>query len=43
MESVKVRDAKSGDVAAIAELHVAAWRAAYSEHMPAEYLASLRI
>jgi len=43
MESVKVREAKSGDVPAIAELHVAAWRAAYRGHMPAEYLASLRI
>jgi len=43
MENLKVRDAKAADVPAIAELHVAAWRAAYRGHMPDEYLASLRV
>lgn len=43
MESLTVRAAASGDVPAIAELHVAAWRAAYRGLMPDEYLASLSV
>lgn len=43
MASLRIRDAKPVDAAAIAELHVAAWRAAYRGLMPDEYLASLRV
>jgi len=38
-----IRDAKPADARAIAELHVAAWRAAYSGLMPDDYLAALSI
>ena len=38
-----IRDARSADARAIAELHVAAWRAAYRGLMPDEYLAALSI
>lgn len=35
------RSVELGDAAAVARVHVSAWRAAYAEHMPADYLASL--
>src|SRR5262247_3939953 len=35
------RDARFEDAAAIAAIHVAAWRAAYRGLMPADYLAAL--
>ncbi len=38
---MKLRDAVPGDEAAVAELHVASWRDAYRELMPAEFLAAL--
>ena len=43
MERVTVREARSADARTIAEIHVAAWRAAYHELMPADYLASLDV
>lgn len=36
-----VRPADRGDAAAIARVHVATWRSAYSELLPADFLASL--
>jgi RimJ/RimL family protein N-acetyltransferase len=38
-----VRAATVLDVQRIAEIHVAAWRAAYAGHMPAEFLANLSV
>jgi len=43
MDKVRVRDAKPEDARTVAEIHVAAWRAAYRELMPADYLASLSV
>ncbi len=43
MVRVIVRDAKPEDARTVAEIHIAAWRAAYSELMPADYLASLDV
>jgi len=40
---VTVRDAKTEDARTVAEIHVAAWRAAYRELMPADFLASLDV
>ena len=41
--AVSVRDAKVADAQAIAEIHVAAWRAAYRGAMPDAYLAALSV
>jgi len=38
-----VREAKAADARRVAEIHIAAWRAAYRELMPADYLASLDV
>jgi GNAT superfamily N-acetyltransferase len=38
---MRVRDAKVADAAAIGQVHVAAWRAAYGHVMPAGFLAGL--
>jgi GNAT superfamily N-acetyltransferase len=38
---MRVRDAEITDAAAIGQVHVAAWRAAYGHVMPAGFLASL--
>ena len=43
MASLKLRDAKPADARELAEIHVAAWRAAYRGLMPDEYLASLSV
>ena len=43
MVQVIVRDAKPDDARTVAEIHIAAWRAAYRELMPADYLASLSL
>ena len=43
MEKLSIREATRADARAIAEIHVAAWRAAYRGHMPDEYLAALSI
>jgi ribosomal protein S18 acetylase RimI-like enzyme len=40
---VRIRDAKATDAGAIAEIHVAAWRAAYRGVMPDDYLAALSV
>ncbi|HZE59355.1 MAG TPA: GNAT family N-acetyltransferase [Burkholderiales bacterium] len=40
---VTVREAKPADARTIAEIHVAAWRAAYRGMIPDEYLASLSV
>lgn len=40
---VIVREAKVADACAIAEIHVAAWRAAYRGMIPDEYLASVSV
>jgi len=40
---LSVREAKPADASAIAEIHVAAWRAAYRGMIADEYLASLSI
>ena len=37
----RCRDAAAADAAALGAIHVAAWRAAYAGHMPAEFLARL--
>jgi len=39
--NLSIRNATSADARAIAEIHVAAWRAAYRGLMPEEYLAAL--
>ena len=41
MAQLIVREAQAADARTVAEIHVAAWRAAYRELMPADYLASL--
>jgi ribosomal protein S18 acetylase RimI-like enzyme len=41
--TLSIREANRADARAIAEIHVAAWRAAYRGHMPEEYLASLSV
>lgn len=41
--TLTLREATIGDAAAVAEIHVAAWRAAYRGLMPDEYLASLDV
>jgi ribosomal protein S18 acetylase RimI-like enzyme len=38
-----IREATREDARAIAEIHVAAWRAAYRDLMPEDYLASLSV
>jgi RimJ/RimL family protein N-acetyltransferase len=38
-----VRTATLSDAPKLAEIHVAAWRAAYADHMPAEFLAGMRV
>jgi GNAT superfamily N-acetyltransferase len=38
---LKLRDAVPGDELAVAELHIASWRDAYRDLMPAEFLAGL--
>ena len=43
MEKVSVRHARAEDARTVAEIHVDAWRAAYSGLMPADYLASLDV
>jgi ribosomal protein S18 acetylase RimI-like enzyme len=43
MVDVTVREAKLADARTIAEIHVAAWRAAYRGMMPDGYLASLSV
>jgi ribosomal protein S18 acetylase RimI-like enzyme len=43
MASLTLRGATRADARAIAEIHVAAWRAAYRELMPQSYLASLSV
>jgi ribosomal protein S18 acetylase RimI-like enzyme len=40
---LSIREATSADARAIAEIHVAAWRAAYRGMMPDGYLASLSV
>src|SRR6185503_6902264 len=41
--SLTLREARAADARAIAEIHVAAWRAAYRGMMPDAYLASLSV
>jgi ribosomal protein S18 acetylase RimI-like enzyme len=43
MAEITLRDAKPGDARFIAEVHVAAWRAAYRGLMPADFLATLSV
>lgn len=43
MAELMLREAKRADARAIAEIHVAAWRAAYRDLLPPGYLASLNI
>src|SRR5437868_15278964 len=43
MGNVVVREAKPADARTVAEIHIAAWRAAYRELMPSDYLASLDV
>ena len=43
MDRLTLREAKAADARAIAEIHVAAWRAAYRGLMPDAYLASLSV
>ena len=43
MAELTVREATRADARAIAEIHVAAWRAAYRDLMPQDYLASLSV
>jgi RimJ/RimL family protein N-acetyltransferase len=38
-----VRAATLEDAPKLAEIHVAAWRAAYTDHMPPEFLAGMRV
>jgi RimJ/RimL family protein N-acetyltransferase len=38
-----VRAATLADAPGLAEIHVAAWRAAYADHMPSEFLAGMRV
>jgi RimJ/RimL family protein N-acetyltransferase len=41
--AMTVRTATLSDAPKLAEIHVAAWRAAYADHMPAEFLAGMRV
>ena len=41
MPSYSIRPAARGDAATVAELHVATWKAAYKDLLPAEFLAGL--
>jgi RimJ/RimL family protein N-acetyltransferase len=41
--AMTVRTATLADASDLAEIHVAAWRAAYADHMPAEFLADLSV
>jgi GNAT superfamily N-acetyltransferase len=41
--SVTVRDATDSDARAIAEVHVASWRWAYRDQLPADYLEALSV
>jgi ribosomal protein S18 acetylase RimI-like enzyme len=43
MADISLRSATPADAPAIAEIHVAAWRAAYRGLMPDDYLASLSV
>lgn len=43
MPSYSVRPATARDAKAIAEIHVAAWQAAYKDVMPADYLKSMTV
>lgn len=43
MVGMIVRDAKAEDARTVAEIHVDAWRTAYRDLMPADYLASLDV
>jgi ribosomal protein S18 acetylase RimI-like enzyme len=43
MAKLKLREATRADARAVAEIHVAAWRAAYRDLMPEPYLASLSV
>ena len=43
MAKLSIRDATRADARAIAEIHVAAWRAAYRGLIPDDYLASLSV
>jgi GNAT superfamily N-acetyltransferase len=40
-EGIRIRSAAAGDAAAIARIHVEAWRDSYAVLLPAEYLARL--
>ncbi|VWB18578.1 hypothetical protein [Burkholderia diffusa] len=43
MTTIDIRAATSVDARAIAEIHVASWRATYPGIMPASYLAGLSV
>ena len=43
MAQIAIRTAKPGDARAIAEIHVATWRAAYRGLMPDDFLAALSV
>ena len=43
MSSYSVRPATARDAKAIAEIHVATWQAAYSDLLPADYLAKMTV
>jgi ribosomal protein S18 acetylase RimI-like enzyme len=43
MANLKLREARPADARELAEIHVAAWRAAYGGLMPDDYLASLSV
>jgi len=43
MTTIEVREATSSDSKRMAEIHVAAWRAAYTDIMSSEFLSSLRV
>jgi RimJ/RimL family protein N-acetyltransferase len=38
-----VRAATLADARDLAEIHIAAWRSAYADHMPSEFLAGMRV
>jgi L-amino acid N-acyltransferase YncA len=43
MAQLSIREAKPADARAIAEIHVAGWRAAYRDLLPQSYLDALRV
>lgn len=43
MSSYSVRPATARDAKAIAEIHVATWKAAYSDLLPADYIAKMTV